>query len=97
MQWGAQVIKDLIDPDIDLTKKGSTTWKELNKSAGLSAFISTHCKLGTYKVTIMKCPDPACKFHKPRRLSAEEWDDLHPFPDATLAANGSKVSLFLAN
>lgn len=74
----AQIILDTIDADIDLSKKTSTTWKELRKSESLSNFLDTHCKLGMYKVTIMKCEDPACKFHKPRRLSREEWRDLHP-------------------
>lgn len=88
----SKVLLETIDPDIDLTKKGSTSWKELRKSEGLSNFLGTHCKLGTYKMTIMKCEDPECKFHKPRRLSSNEWRDLHPFPDAQLHANGMKVS-----
>lgn len=89
-----QVIQNAIDYNIDLTKKSSTNWKELKKSEGLSNFIDTHCKLGTYKITIMKCEDPGCKFHKPRRLSAQDWEDLHAFPDAQLAPNGSKVSSY---
>lgn len=88
-----QVIKEYIDSDLDLTKKSATTWKELDKSESLTCFLETHCKLGTYKVTIMKCADPSCKFHKPRRLSAAEWSDLHMFPDAQLTTNGSKVSV----
>lgn len=87
-----QVIKERIDSDIDLTKKSATTWKELDKSDALTSFLQTHCKLGTYKMTVMKCSDPACKFHQPRRLSSTEWADLHMFPDAQLVANGSKVS-----
>lgn len=90
------MVLDTIDADIDLSKKTSTTWKELRKSVSLSNFLDTHCKLGTYKVTIMKCEDPACKFHKPRRLSNDEWRDLHPFPDAQLVQNGSKVLTLLA-
>lgn len=86
-----QVIQNAIDSEIDFTKKNSTTWKELNKSEALSNFLTTHCKLGTYKMTIMKCDSSACKFHLPRRLSPEEWSDLHAFPDAKLSSDGSKV------
>lgn len=92
-----QAILEGIDPNIELCKKTSMTWKELRKSEALSNFIDTHCKLGTYKITIMKCDDPTCKFHKCRRLSTEEWKDLHPFPDAQLVSNGSKVRNLLTS
>lgn len=88
-----QVIKERIDSDLDVAKKAATTWKELHKSDALTTFLSTHCKLGTYKMTVMKCADPECKYHKRRRLSDKEWEDLHWFPDAELAPNGTKVLL----
>lgn len=89
-----QVIKENIDSDIDFSKKNATTWKELEKSDALMAFLKTHCKLGTYKMTVMKCADPTCKFHKSKRLSNKDWEvDLHFFPDAQLTNNGSKVLL----
>lgn len=88
-----KVINEKIDSDIDFTKKSATTWKELDKSEALTSFLENHCKLGTYKMTVMKCADPECRFHQPRRLNSAEWDDLHMFPDAQLVANGSKVSL----
>lgn len=90
------MIHERIDSDIDFSKKGATTWKELEKSDALSEFLRTHCKLGTYKMTVMKCADPQCKYHRRRRLSDKEWEDLHPFPDAELATNGTKVPISIA-
>lgn len=74
--WPEQVIHETIDSDIDFSKKGATTWKKLEKSDALSEFLKNHCKLGTYKMTIMKCADPQCKYHLRRRLSEKEWEDL---------------------
>lgn len=88
-----QIIQEKIDSEINLTKKSATTWKELEKSDALTSFLETHAKLGTYKMTLMKCADVTCKFHKPRRMSSVDWNDLHPFPDAQLTANGTKATL----